>query len=214
VPSAEAVYTDVVAVSADGTTATMGAGFPTPGSGKIPASANYVLGTVDLATGAVAKTSGDLAAHYPTLLSPNGRFGIAWDAGHVWVVPTVAGATLPGGTDGAAALAFTSYSSGCTGAQPILQPSGRPSVGLRIGTYSISGFAVPPVSLAVRAIVVANGAVMNAFTLTPASNSRSINGYFGAITLDVVARFPGGTTSTGRGSVPAYSPPTCPPLIL
>lgn len=206
---------DIVRLSADGRTAVATASFAGTSTTSTPAPATYVLGTVDLTTGAVATTSGSFASPAPRLLSPNGRYGITADAAHTWVVPTAAGATLPGGTDGAAALVFITYGAGCKPpASAAWWYDGRPSVMLNQSAYYASGFAVPPTSVAVRASVASTGAVMNAFTLVPGDDSRKLNAYYGAINLDVTAKFPDGSTSTGRGPVSAYTAPTCPPIYL
>ncbi len=160
---------------------------------------------LDLGTGVVTKVSGDYQDRTPTSYSLNGRYGLATSGSWLYAVPVVANATLPGGP-GSAPATYVSYVQGCR--KPVLNEpyGGRPTVRL-----SRPPLAPPSVqSMTVAARNLSNGVVMNRFTLTPGLVSTlPINGYYGAVRLEVSLRYTNGQVGTNQLLVPTHEPPLC-----
>lgn len=204
---------DVLRLSPDGRQAIATAGFPLspiqPG-----VTGQHVIGTVDLATGAVATTSGDLPTYAPRVLSPNGRFGVTESASHSWIVPTALGASLPGGTDGAAPWVYADYAPGCANPPFWLPSGGRATVTLMQGSaYYVSPYAVPVGRISGRVTNASTGAVLGSFAISASAVQGKLPAYTGAVHIDLTTTF-GTTPSSGRRTIPAYRPTACPQLPI
>jgi hypothetical protein len=165
----------------------------------------YAVGVMNLTTGAITKVSGDYQDRAPSTFSFNGRYGLANSRSWMYAVPVAANATLPGGP-GSAPATYLSYAEGCIKPVFIEPYGGRPTVSL-----TRPGLAPPSVSsMQVAARNLSNGVVMNQFTLIPGVVSTlPINGYYGAVRLEISLRYTSGQTGTNQVTVPAHTPPEC-----
>lgn len=165
----------------------------------------YAVGVMNLSTGAITKVNGDYQDRAPSTFSFNGRYGLANSRTWMYAVPVAANATLPGGP-GSAPATYLSYDEGCIKPVFIEPYGGRPSVSL-----TRPPLAPPSVqSMQVAARNLSNGVVMNQFTLTPGVVSTlPINGYYGAVRLEISLRYTSGQTGKNQVTVPAHTPPEC-----
>lgn len=205
-------YPSLLDVNADGSKALLAISLNRGGS----IGTRLVLGTVDLASGAVAQVGNDLPWNGNRWAVPTPDWAFA-GAG-----PVVAqlGATAIPGSDVVAppvpprpAVEYTSVYQGCranTSQWPPV-PARRPSLSLAVNAVGSSPQVPAKADFVVKKT--SSGATTNTFTLSPGA-SRDINTGYGDFTYTVKVTFKDGTTVTGSRSVAPYTAPRCPSVGL
>lgn len=200
-------YPALVDVNADGSKALLAISLNRGGS----IGTRLVLGTVDLATGAVAQVGNDLPwnGNRGAAVTPDWAFaGAAGVVAQLGTTPIPGSDVVPTPVDPRPALEYTPLSLGCRAnySQWPFVAARRPSLYLAAGPVGRS----PQVPAKAEFVVkkTSTGVVTNQFTLAPGARRELTTGY-GDFNYTVKVTFKDGTSVTGANSVPSYTAPIC-----
>lgn len=205
-------YPTLLDVNADGSKALLAISLNRGGS----IGTRLVLGTVDLASGAVAQVGNDLPWNGNRWAAPTPDWAFA---GAGTVVAQLGASPIPGSDVVAPqipprpAIEYTALNKGCRANNlqwpPV--PARRPSLYLVANAVGTSPQV--PAKADFTVTKTSTGVVTNRFTLTPGA-TRDINTGYGDFTYAVKVTFKDGTSVSGSKSVPSYTAPLCPAIGL
>lgn len=200
-------YPSLLDVNADGSQALLAISLNRGGS----IGTRLVLGTVDLATGAVAQVGNDLPWNGNRWAAPTPDWAFAGVGG----VVAQLGATAIPGSDVVAppvaprpAVEYITLSKGCRANYGQLPPAPAKRPSLYLAVNALGSTPQVPAKADFTVTKTSTGVVTNKFTLAPGA-TRDITTGFGDFTYSVKVTFKDGTSVSGSKSVPAYTAPLC-----